>query len=60
MQCQETQNWRTVNGKICPIMSERNRPNSYGIKHRFGKKAGQLKKNKLLTIKDLEQANESV
>ena len=54
--CNTTQSWRSVDGKICPIMSERNRPNSFGIKHKFGKLNGQLKKNKLLTKEELEAA----
>ena len=55
MQCNETQSWRTENGVIRPIVSIRNRPNQFGIRHRFGKKKGQLKKNKFITTKDLEE-----
>lgn len=43
-------------GVIRPIVSERNRPNQLGIKHRFGKRKGQLKKNKLITMKEWEAA----
>lgn len=56
MQCEVTQSWRHINGKICSIISERNRPNEYGIKHMFGKKKGQLKKNKLLTLQEVEES----
>lgn len=56
MQCEVTQSWRHVNGKICPIISNRNRPNEYNIRYMFGKKKGQLKKNKVITSKELEQA----
>ena len=56
MQCQETVSWRVENGIIRPIISGRNRPNEFGIKHRFGKRKGQLKKNKLVTKNDLEAA----
>lgn len=56
MQCQETISWRVENGVIRPIISGRNRPNEFGIKHRFGKRKGQLKKNKLITTKELEAA----
>lgn len=56
MQCEVTQSWRHVNGKICSIISDRNRPNEYGIKYMFGKKKGQLKKNKVITPKELENA----
>lgn len=54
MQCQETMSWQVLNGVIRPIISDRNRPNQFGIKHRFGKRKGQLKKNKLITTKELE------
>ena len=54
--CETTQSWRSVNGKICQIISNRNRPNEYGIKHMFGKKKGQLKKNKLLTLQEVEES----
>lgn len=56
MQCEQTLSWRTKDGVICPIISYRNRPNELGIKHRFGKKKGQLKKNKLITQIELEKA----
>ena len=55
MQCQETVSWRVENGVIRPIVSDRNRPNQFGIKHRFGKRKGQLKKNKLITTQELEK-----
>ena len=56
LQCESTQGWRIVRGVIQTIVSDRNRPNPFGIKHRFGKRKGQLKKNKLVTIKEMEQA----
>jgi hypothetical protein len=55
-QCEVTQSWRVENGVIRPIISGRNRPNELGIKHKFGKRKGQLKKNKLVTKNDLEAA----
>lgn len=55
-QCETTQSWRVVKGKICTIVSDRNRPNEYGIYHMFGKKKGQLKKNKLLTTQEVEES----
>lgn len=55
-QCDESVSWPTVKGIIQPIISNRNRLNQIGIKYRFGKKKGQLKKNKLLTIEEMEQA----
>ena len=55
-QCNLTKSWITVKGKISTIVSERNRPNELGIKYQFGKKAGQLKKNKVLTEKEIEDA----
>lgn len=55
LQCEVTQSWRVENGVIRPIVSDRNRPNQFGIKHRFGKRKGQLKKNKLITTQELEK-----
>lgn len=49
MQCEQTRFGRTnKNGAISTIYSLRNRPNNKGIVHKYGKKAGQLKKNKLV------------
>lgn len=48
-QCDQTKFGRiNKNGAISTIYSLRNRPNTKGIVHKYGKKAGQLKKNKLI------------
>ena len=59
-QCEATQSWPTKNGVISPIISLRNRPNPYGITHKYGKKAGQVKKYKLITQKDIDNAEAEV
>jgi len=60
MQCESTQVWRTVNNVVAPIVSMRNKDNPYGIKHTHGKNAGKLKKTKLLTQKEIEDAEAQV
>ena len=59
-QCEATQSWPTKNSVISPIISLRNRPNPYGITHKYGKKAGQVKKYKLITQKDIDNAEAEV
>lgn len=55
--CAQTASW-PVNreGNIQTIMTDKNRLNKFGIKHQHGKLKGQLKKNKLLTEKDIQKA----
>lgn len=59
-QCESTQSWYTKNGVISPIISLRNRPNPYGITHKYGKKAGQVKKYKLITEQDIKDAEAQI
>lgn len=60
MQCPLTSSWRTnKNGSIATIISDRNRPNQFGIKYEYGKRKGQLKKNKNLTQKDIDKLLEA-
>jgi hypothetical protein len=59
-QCTSTQSWPTVKGVIAPLMCLANRPNHYGIKHTKGKKAGQLKKYKLLTQEEIDYAEAQI
>ena len=56
MQCPLTSSWRTnKNGSIATSVSDRNRPNQFGVKYEHGKRKGQLKKNKNLTQKDIDK-----
>ncbi len=59
-QCEVTQSWPIVKGVIAPLMCAGNRLNDYGIKHKYGKKAGQLKKYKLLTQEEIDNAEAQV
>lgn len=59
-QCEITKIWPINKGAIAPLMCSANRPNDYGIKHKYGKKAGQLKKFKLLTQEEIENAEAQI
>lgn len=59
-QCEATKAWYTKGGVIAPIISMRNQPNPFGITHKYGKKAGQLKKNKLITEQEFQNAQTQV
>ena len=51
-QCYLTKMWPTTNGVINSLSSDKNELNIFGIKHKYGKRKGQLKKNKTLTEAD--------
>jgi len=55
-QCYLTRSWIKSKGVIRTIRSDANRPNNLGIKHEFGKLKGKLKKNKLITEKEIKDA----
>lgn len=53
-QCPTTKVWPTRNGVIRPIVSERNKPNPFGVVYKFGKKKNKLRKVKCISEKDME------